>query len=353
MVTDYLRYLWPGGFFIVTTLGVMLGGAGCWFGVLLFPLVAGVEYFLEDDLRKRDMRPAGALFMLYIQLIPWLFLWYGLWWFLQTDYQWWEWLGTIISVAGITAAVGLPISHELFHRHESISRFVGDLFAVTLISGDVELEHRKGHHIETSTINDIDTPYRGESVYAFIARLLPFFHTEPWNMEKQRFANKGMSHCSPGNIVLWAVAGYLALFLFFCLSVSLFAGISVLLISLIGQCIVCVFSYVQHYGLIRVPDTAIEIRHAWNHIRPLSRVLTFEIVTHSQHHTDPTVPYWELTPYPDAARVGSAYGYFLLALVPPLWHKRMREHIRRWDENHATAAELQLATEANRVAGWN
>ena len=102
-----------------------------------------------------------------------------------------------------------------------------------------------------------------------------------------------------------------------------------------------------------MPDTPIEIRHAWNHIRPLSRVLTFEIVTHSQHHTDPTVPYWELTPYPDAARVGSAYGYFLLALVPPLWHKRMREHIRRWDENHATAAELQLATEANRVAGWN
>ena len=123
MVTDYLRYLWPGGFFIITTLGVMSGGAGCWFGVLLFPLVAGVEYFLEDDLRKRNMQPAGALFMLYIQLIPWFFLWYGLWRFLQTDYQWWEWLGTIISVGGITAAVGLPIAHELFHRHEGISRF--------------------------------------------------------------------------------------------------------------------------------------------------------------------------------------------------------------------------------------
>ena len=63
-MTDYLRYLWPGSFFIITTLGVMLGGAGCWFGVLLFPLVACVEYFLEDDLRKRRMQPVGALFML-------------------------------------------------------------------------------------------------------------------------------------------------------------------------------------------------------------------------------------------------------------------------------------------------
>ncbi|PCH85321.1 MAG: hypothetical protein COB89_02595 [Piscirickettsiaceae bacterium] len=104
--------------------------------------------------------------------------------------------------------------------------------------------------------------------------------------------------------------------------------------------------------MIRVPDTPIGKRHALNHIRPLSRVLTFEIVTHSQHHTNPTVPYHELTPYEDVIRPGSAYGYFLMTLVSPLWHKKMRVHLQEWDEKYATADELVLAKAANAKAGW-
>jgi len=349
---DYLRYLLPASFLLITGVGVLIGGIATWLGILLFPIVALIEYFLKDDFSVRKISDAGGIFMLYFNLIPWVFLWYALWVFLGGDYTWLSWIGAILSTALITAAVGLPIAHELFHRIESISRFTGNLFAVTLMAGDVELEHRMGHHIETSSILDIDTPFRGESSYAFIPRLLPYFHKTSWQMEKKRFASKGKNHWALGNRILWAWFGYILLLFVYALTIGISAVFSVLLISIIGQCIICLFSYVQHYGLIRVPGTPIEKRHALNHIRPLSRLLTFEIVTHSQHHTNPTVPYHHLTPYEDVIRPGSAYGYFLLTLVPPLWHKIMREHLQQWDERYASAEELVLAKEANIKAGW-
>jgi fatty acid desaturase len=349
---DYLKYLLPASFFAIIGLSLMSGGYAVWLGVALFPTVALIEYFLKDDFSIRKMSTFGAVFMLYFQLIPWVYMWYALWVFLQTQYVWWEWLGAVLSVGAITAAVGLPISHELFHRYDNFSRFVGNLFAVTLMAGDVEMEHRMGHHVETSTIHDIDTPYRGEGVLPFILRLMPFFHKASWTMEKKRFASKGKSHWSIENRILWAWVAYIVLLLVYGLTVDLAAALTVLIISFLGQSIVCIFSYVQHYGLIRVPDTPIEKRHALNHIRPLSRLLTFEIVTHSQHHTDPTVPYWELTPYEDVIRPGSAYGYFLMTLIPQLWHRKMREHLKVWDETFASEAERELAKEANKKAGW-
>ena len=349
---DALRYLLPASFMVIAGCGVILGGLATWLGFALFPIVAFIELFLKDDMRVRKMSTFTGLFMLYIQLIPWVFMWYGLWVFLGSDYTWWSWMGAFLSIAAITAAVGLPIAHEMFHRQDGISRFFGNLFAVTLMAGDVEKEHRIGHHIETSSVLDVDTPARGESVYTFIPKLIVFFHTAPWALEKKRFANKGKSHWTLRNPLLWAWLGFIALEAFFFITIGWQAALSVLAISTLGQSIVCIFSYVQHYGLIRVPDTPIENRHALNHLRPLSRVLTFEIVTHSQHHTNPMTPYWELTPYKDVIRPGSAYGYFLLTFLPPLWHKAMKKHLAEWDEKYADAAELELAKAANIKAGW-
>ena len=77
--------------------------------------------------------------------------------------------------------------------------------------------------------------------------------------------------------------------------------------------------------------------------RRISRVLTFEIVTHSQRHTDLTVPYWKLKAYQDVPLVGNVIGYFFLSLVPPRWHRVMRKHLARWDNEFANSAEKVLA----------
>jgi len=64
------------------------------------------------------------------------------------------------------------------------------------------------------------------------------------------------------------------------------------------------------------------------------------------------VPYHQLTLYEDVIRPASAYGYFLLTLIPPLWHKKMRKHLQEWDEKYASNDELALAKDANIKAGW-
>lgn len=104
------------------------------------------------------------------------------------------------------------------------------------------------------------------------------------------------------------------------------------------------------FAVMVIPDMLMDFDFS---SRRISRVLTFEIVTHSQHRTDPTVPYWKLTAYQDVPLVGSAIGYFFLSLVPPpLWHRVMRKHLARWDNEFANSAEKELAKKANIDAGW-
>src|SRR3546814_21007572 len=56
------------------------------------------------------------------------------------------------------------------------------------------------------------------------------------------------------------------------------------------------FNYFQHYGLVRVEGGAIARRHVWNHLKPLSRVMGFEITNHADHHTDSFAAFHELRP---------------------------------------------------------
>lgn len=350
---DYLRYLLPFTVLILTGLGLLAGGPWVWTGLGLFVLLAIPDSLLDFDFSARRMGTAGALFMLWIQLLPLAFLCWAYWHFLASAPGARELTGAILSMAFITAAGGLPMAHELFHRSEWISRFAGSAAATLLLSTYIDLEHVKSHHIETDTEADVDTPPRGMSVYPFMLKLALFMHQNCYAQEKRRLAAYGKSvWLSPGSRVLWQWLGYLIVLAVFYTADGWRSALAMLITSLLGFLIVTIFSYVQHYGLIRVPGTPIEKRHAWNHTRPISRLLTFEIVTHSMHHIDPSVPYWKLPAYRDAPLVGSAISYFLLSLVPPLWHRVMRRHLEHWDTHFASPAERALATQANRRVGW-
>lgn len=350
---DYLRYFFPSLILVLTALGLLEGGFWVWTGVALFALMAVPDMLMDFDFSERRMEAAGALFMLFVQLIPIAFLWIAYWLFLSAHPDIWETVGAVISVGVITAAVGLPVGHEMFHRSEPISRFFGSLVTSLLFSSYVDLEHRKSHHVETSSVRDVDTPRRGESVYPFAWKLFLFFHIHSYRQEKKRMEVHGKSvWFSPGSRVLWQILAAIALPSVFYFASGLYSVMAVLLTGLLGTFITTAFSYVQHYGLLRVPDTPIEKRHAWNHTRPISRMMTFEIVTHSQHHIDPSAPYWKLPAFRDAPLVGSAIAFFLLSLAPPLWHKVMRRHLERWDSEFANSAEKELARQANITAGW-
>ncbi len=350
---DYLRYLLPTTVVVLTAMSLLAGGAWAWVGIGFFVVLAIPDTLMDFDHNERQMTTAGALFMLWIQLLPVAFLWWCYWQLLSAGPVGGELLGAIFSVAVITAAAGLPMAHELFHRNEWISRFAGSAATTLLMSTYIDLEHVKSHHIETDTEADIDTPPRGMAVYPFMLKLGLFMHKNCFDQEKRRLAAYGKSvWLSPGSRVLWQILGYLIVLAVFSTANGWRSAAAVFVTSLIGFFIVTIFSYVQHYGLIRVPGTPIEKRHAWNHTKPISRVLTFEIVTHSMHHIDPSTPYWKLPPYRDAPLVGSAIAYFWLSLVPPLWHRVMRKHLQHWDDNFASAGERELAAVANARAGW-
>jgi fatty acid desaturase len=350
---DYLRYLFPFGVVALTGLGLLGGGLWAWTGLGLFVLMVIPDVLNDFDFSERRMSEPGALFMLWIQLIPLAFLWIAYWRLLSARPDALTLAGAMLSVAIITAAVGLPVAHELFHRSEWISRFAGGVIGTLFFFNYVELEHNRSHHIETSSALDVDTPPRGMSVYPFMPKLILYMHQNSFRQEKRRLLAYGKSPwLSPGSRVLWQILGSIALLAVFDAADGWRSMLAVLATGMLGGAIVTVFSYVQHYGLIRVPGTPIEKRHAWNHTRPISRMLTFEIVTHSGHHTDPATPYWKLQAYRDVPLVGSAIGCFFMCLVPPLWHRAMRPHLQRWDEQFASPAERELAHQANVVAGW-
>ena len=140
----------------------------------------------------------------------------------------------------------------------------------------------------------------------------------------------------------------------FCVLAGPLLGIPVLLAGwLLGYLVMADYNYVQHYGLVRVPGGPIEPRHAWNHLKPLSRRLTFEITTHSQHHLDPDRPYHRLEALPEAPQLPGVWFCFLVSFVPPLWHRMMQDYLAAWDRQHANAAERELAQAANAAAGWS
>jgi len=350
---DYLKYLLPSAVMIATGLSILAGGPWVWAGLGLFAIMAIPDMMMDFDFSTRRMQTPGALFMLYIQIIPIGFLWVAYWIFVSSQPGLIEIAGAITSMSIITAAVGLPVGHEMFHRSEPVSRFFGSVLSNLFFASYIELEHTKSHHIETSSALDIDTPYRGESVYPFALRLFAYLHSNSIEQEKRRMDAHGKSiWFSPSSRVFWHYAGIISLLVVFYFAGGIQGAVIVALTAVLGSMIVTVFSYVQHYGLQRVPGTPIEKRHAWNHFRPISRILTFEIVTHSQHHIDPTTPYWKLPAYRDAPLVGSAIAFFFLSLVPPLWHRVMKPHLARWDAEFANPAEKELARQANQAAGW-
>lgn len=82
------------------------------------------------------------------------------------------------------------------------------------------------------------------------------------------------------------------------------------------------FNYLQHYGMVRVPGSPVQLHHAWNHLGSIIRPLDVEITTHIEHF-DSRYKYHELKPRPEGAQMPSAFLCFVCALVPPLWEARI------------------------------
>jgi xylene monooxygenase subunit 1 (EC 1.14.15.-) len=74
----------------------------------------------------------------------------------------------------------------------------------------------------------------------------------------------------------------------------------------------------QHYGLVRVEGKKYDSQHIWNHLKPISRTISFEITNHNDHHMDSYAPYYKLKPKADGPQMTEPILVFRHGVNPSL-----------------------------------
>lgn len=355
-IRDTLRYLVASAMLLAGTAGLAAGGGWNWLGVVTFVLVLILDVGLPRDeaTRSADTNRLGDL-VLYLPLLLIAALWllfahhlasvpsFGI-----------NTIGAALSVAFLSALGGLPPSHELMHRSGSFDRFYASLYLSIFLLPMSDLGHVHGHHLNVATVDDYDTPRRGETVYTFAFKSLWCQMLDSFAMERVRLQKLNKPIWTPGGRFFQAVVT-VSLWLGLWFSVAGFDAFPYYIATMaIFFLVLGGFNYTQHYGLLRVVGEPIEIRHSWNQLKPLSRALSFEISNHSEHHLAPAKPYAALRPQPQGPQMPSIVLCFFAAFFPPLWERYIaRPNLARWDRDAANAAERELAIAANQRAGWS
>ena len=257
-------------------------------------------------------------------------------------------------LAGFTIGmIGTITGHELTHRTwDPVSMLIGRWLLAYSFDSNFAIEHVYGHHRYVSTKDDPATAPRGRNVYAHIVISTIRGNISAWKIEKERLRKKRLGLFSHHN---FAIRGYLMSAVLLVIA-TLMAGIPGLIFfigtALWGKALLEIVNYMEHYGIVRNPDTPVQPRHSWNTNKRVSSWAMFNLTRHSHHHAQGEVPYHELKPFQDAPMMISGYlTTILVALVPPVWHKLMTPKVLEWDQKYATEEELALAHEANQKSG--
>lgn len=270
-----------------------------------------------------------------------------------------EQTATIHHVAGVILG-GLMVgmiatipAHELVHRtQDKLSLCIGRWCLAFSFDASFSEEHVYGHHRYVATPEDPATAPRGRNVYHHIVVSTVKCNISAWQIEQRRLNKKQLPVWSAHNRVL---RGYLMSLTLLCQAFFIggFAGLFYFVaIGLAAKSMLEIVNYMEHYGLVRMSNQRVGIRHSWNTNRRLTSWSMFNLSRHSHHHAKGNVPFHELKPFNDAPMmVGGYLTTILVTLVPPLWHKYMVPKLLDWDSQFATDDEQQLAREANQRSG--
>lgn len=354
---DYIKYYLPVLMQVVAATGFVLGGDYAWLGIATLPALAIVDSLLPLDLEKRRMSNRSlanvpvwlaTLFgpSLYL-LMAWTVGHHG------AELTGVQMAGIILSCGWLSVLPLVPASHELYHQRSFLARFVGHYAQVCYLDCTRDIAHVVGHHINVSTTKDCDTAERGRSFYSFSPRsvwttTLECQQTESDALEKRGYGRWSIRHRLWKAILAQLIFQALVYSLGGWQAVGLALGAMVL-----ARFWIEVFNYFQHYGQVRVIGTPIEKRHVWNHFAPLSRITTFEITNHADHHLNSYQAYYALVPHKEAIKMPSVFVCFFAAMIPPLWNKAIiQPALKEWDLEWASAEERALARAQNERAGW-
>ncbi len=373
----YARYALGLTLVFLTSIGFFLGGAWAWLGFLELVIVAiGLDLIAGDELDESAFRRPWVLDgMLYATLPLMLAVTVAFAWMLApedlfglggaferlTGYdalaareanQWYHVLGGVATL-GLDYALATVVAHELTHRTWSKPAQVVGRWLLAL-TGDASfaIEHVYGHHRNVGTRKDPATARRGENAYHFVLRSTVMSYLGAWKIERDRLAKRGSSPWSWRNRMHRGNLMFLSYVAFFAWAAGTTGALLFLATAAYGKAYLELVNFIEHYGLVRDPEQAVQPWHSWNCNRRMSTWLTFNLPRHSHHHAMGQKPFYELRAYPDAPSLPVGYlTMMMIALVPPLFNALMVPRVLEWDRVYAGEAERPHIEEANRLSG--
>lgn len=224
-------------------------------------------------------------------------------------------------VAGMAGGImGMSAGHELIHRRNKKEHFLGMILLHAINYAYFAVEHM-WHHIHVATEEDADSAKEGESLYAFIAKVIPhgYYICWKWNSRRAQMLKLTLTQLS-----IYALAFY-------------FAGIyGVVVYTVLGLMAVTFLKwadYVEHYGLRRrkLGDKYenVSTRHSWDCKNTFTNIALFNLAEHSPHHTDCKLFYYQLSADEHSPNT-LPYGHttlMLKAMVPSYWYKFMSPYL--------------------------
>jgi fatty acid desaturase len=259
-------------------------------------------------------------------------------------------------LGGFTLSSNTIVAHELVHRlSKPISVILGRWLLAMNCDAQFSISHVYGHHRNVGTNDDPATARRGESLYRFFVRSTIGQYKEAVDIERARLAKQGLKFWCLHNRLLSGIAMSIAVAAV-CYALAGWPGLGVfLLAACYSKFLFETVNYIEHYGLVRVPNTRVESHHSWDCISRACTNAYFALPRHVHHHAKPVLPFWKLEPSILVTKgLGINNGYLAamyLAMLPPLWFRMTTPLLLRWDKEVATDGERKLAQEANRKSG--
>jgi NAD(P)H-flavin reductase len=376
--TDYLKYFAFHLIGLLATIAIVVGGRFATAGLLaVLALYMLGDAFLGDDTSTPHFRRPGVLTVQLWLALPLLALivfcavWtvapgdplgFGGWIEAWSGYDVFAARGRtqsghLFSIFGLTGLmigmIGTITAHELTHRTwDPISMLVGRWLLAFSFDTNFAIEHVYGHHRYVSTVEDPATAPRGRNVYFHIIASTIRGNISAWKIEADRLRKKRLGQYSWHNAVIRGQLMSAALVTAAYAMGGLATAAFFVACALWGKSLLEIVNYMEHYGMVRNPETPVQPRHSWNTNRRISSWTMFNLTRHSHHHAQGEVPYHDLKPYPEAPMMISGYlTTIVVAMIPPLWHRLMTPKVLAWDRDYASTEELALAERANARSG--
>ncbi|MDO5658267.1 MAG: alkane 1-monooxygenase [Paracoccus sp. (in: a-proteobacteria)] len=261
-------------------------------------------------------------------------IWYGT----RAGLSGWELAGLFFAIGVASGTIGIVYAHELLHQRNAVERWLGDLLLASVLYSHFRTEHLLVHHSWVGTPRDAVTGRYNEGFHRFFWRVLRDCPRSAWRAEVARLARAGRGPFDLRN-PFWRYAALQAGML----ALAAILGGWVGLLLFLWQAFVAVWqleltNYVEHYGLTRrhLGDGRYEpVRphHSWNAAHTASNWLLINLQRHSDHHYKPARRFPLLQTYAEDEAPQLPLGYpamTFLAMVPPLWRRRMNPRVRAW-----------------------